>query len=225
MAVCPKCGTTLKDEYGMSQCPGCGAFSFIDLDGNASETEPSQTPAPDESLDFGAPDHFDSLTPDHPPAGGAAAPPDFMDPIEEVLSVPPNDSSTDSFEPISMDPVEAEAPATNVGTPPSFGPASDPLNLNDFANSELSSAKDGPLLFRVLISGIDTKEIRESIREVLEDARFVWDAKAILSRIAKGQLTIDALSPVKASILITRIKYLPVSIRWEQYAITQGPPS
>ena len=97
--------------------------------------------------------------------------------------------------------------------------------MNEFANSEISSAKDGPLLFRVFISGIDTKEIRESIREVLEDSRFAWNPKEILSKVAKGELVVPNLSPVKASILITRIKYLPISIRWEQYAITQGPPT
>ena len=57
MAACPRCGTTLKDEYGMSQCPGCGAFSFVDLDGNANIQAEEQ-----------------------PEPGGAAAPPEFADP-------------------------------------------------------------------------------------------------------------------------------------------------
>lgn len=103
-----------------------------------------------------------------------------------------------------------------------FGPASDPLNLNAFANSEVSSGRDGPLLFRVILQGIDTKEIREIIREVLNDDRFRLDSAAIMARVAKGNLVIDGLSPVKASILVTRIKKLPVSIRWEQYAITEA---
>jgi hypothetical protein len=103
-----------------------------------------------------------------------------------------------------------------------IGPASDPLGLNEFANSEVSSGRDGPLLFRVILSGIDTKEIRESIREVLNDDRFRLDPQAIMQKVSKGNLVIDGLSPVKASIFVTRIKRLPITIRWEQYAITQA---
>lgn len=266
--VCPKCGSALKDEYGMQQCPGCGAFNFVDMDGNASvqvDEPPSEvgdaTPIEDQPVD-------------HADPGGAAAPPEFNDPIENIIDVPVDESSdvlvgepvsnldqlpefdspfdqpAQDFAPISFDVPGADADGGSVpessapkaapdaavaaGTAqpaavrtkaePSFGPADDPLNLNEFANSEVSSAKDGPLLFRVLISGIDTKEIRESIREVLEDSRFAWDSHAIFAKVSKGNLVINGLSPVKASILITRIKRLPVQIRWEQYAISQGQP-
>ncbi len=212
----------------MSQCPGCGAFCFIDMDGQASlqeHREESSVPTP----------------------GGAASATDFADPIEDLIDTsardvspspedPQNDfasnNSFDSFLPIAPDstdhlaaPEASEPPLGSMlaaRSPQVFGPANDPLNLNEFANSEVSSAKDGPLLFRVLISGIDTKEIRESIREVLEDSRFALDSKTIFSKVSKGHLAINDLSPVKASILITRIKRLPVEIRWEQYAITQG---
>jgi hypothetical protein len=198
----------------------------------------------------------------HAEAGGAAAPPDFPDPIESLIDanagdaalpdadgfgagdfkpfdpfeqpsssepqpfdVAPVSSNNDEFQPIDMAPIDvAPIEAPEVAEEPSFGPADDPLNLNEFANSEISAAKDGPLVFRILISGIDTREIRESIREVLEDPRFAWDSNEIFSNISKGHLAIDGLSPVKASILITRIKRLPVEIRWEQYAIAQGQP-
>ncbi len=231
MATCPKCETPLREEYGMSQCPACGAFSFIDLEGVAVISEPEQESEIEQ-----------------PNPSGAAAPPDFADPIESLLETDSiNSESFGDFAempPIDTPPspesnpseiVNAEFQSFDIGAtseaePPTlsyqgFGPAGDPLNLNEFANSEVSSAKDGPLLFRVLISGIDTKEIRDSIREVIEDSRFAWDSKEIFSKISKGHLAVSGLSPVKASILITRIKYLPVSIRWEQYAITQGPPS
>jgi hypothetical protein len=230
MASCPRCGTALNDDHGMSQCPGCGAFCFIDMDGQASIQE-----------------HFE------PTPGGAAASSDFPDPIEDLVDLSVRDvspsaaesphdvasnDSFDSFESMAPDspgsadhlvtpdassPVSEPEPISRA--PQAFGPANDPLNLNDFANSEVSSAKDGPLLFRVLISGIDTKEIRESIREVLQDPRFAWDSNGIFSKVSKGHLAINDLSPVKASILITRIKRLPVQIRWEQYAITQGHQS
>jgi hypothetical protein len=260
------------------------------MDGNAAiqEAEAPAGDAPVESGDQNLDSHYSSGEHSHPSPSGAAAPPDFVDPIESLidasLSDVPSDADPSSTSPLatanesapngpqegpgdfqpfdpfaqipSMDApsnpdstaaqefanaefqsiemnagppmelppsaAEGEEPTSQTSEGPSFGPADDPLNLNEFANSEISSAKDGPLLFRVLISGIDTREIRESIREVLEDSRFAWDSGGIFSKISKGHLAIDGLSPVKASILITRIKRLPVQIRWEQYAITQG---
>ena len=97
----------------------------------------------------------------------------------------------------------------------------DSLDISKYANSEISQAKDGPLVMNVLISGIDSKEMRQSIREAIEDSRFGWDAQKLMLRINNGQLKISGLSPVKASILISRIKRLPIEIRWEQNAITQ----
>lgn len=107
------------------------------------------------------------------------------------------------------------------GSAGEFGTPGDPLGINEFANSEISQAGDGMLVFRLAVSGIDSKEIRESLREALEDARFAWDVPGLMSQINKGRLQIDSVSPVKATILINRIKRLPVEIRWEQNAITQ----
>lgn len=242
MAQCPKCSTELKDDYGMSQCPGCGTFSFVDMDGNANiavaeapaviEEPPSEFDPISESV-IDVPAGFDSFEPApsvdlgiEVSAVGESI--DIAAPAGSAADEPPAEfQSFDAFqsfdEPTAdLDP-QVQGVDNSVENTPSqaFGPASDPLGLNDFANSEVSSGRDGPLLYRVLISGIDTKEIRESIREVLEDSRFAWDSAEIYGRIQKGDLVIDGMSPVKASILVTRIKHLPVTIRWEQYAITQ----
>lgn len=121
----------------------------------------------------------------------------------------------------SMDSLLGYGEATQEASTSDLGPADDPLGISQYANSEISSAKDGPFLFRILLSGIDTKEIREALREAMEDSRFGWDSVQLMSRISKGNLVIDRVSPVKASILVNRIKRLPLGIRWEQYAITQ----
>ena len=109
-----------------------------------------------------------------------------------------------------------------AGASGQFSNPDDPLDLNDFANSEISQAKDGHLLFRLYIDGIDSKEIRDSLREAITDQRFAWDASRIMANISKGKLKIDQLPPVKAVILVNRIKRLPIQIRWEQYEITQS---
>lgn len=251
MAQCPNCGATLKEDYGMSQCPKCGVFCFIDMEGNAfissagadddaevgfdevtnvdftasSAKIPADLPI-SESGDSG---HGFEL-PESPPSLPESPSPLESDfgaepaaPLFEQSFEPQENPGEQEFAPLSFDPEPAANPKEMPI--PDFGPADDPLGLADFANSELSSAKDGPLLFRIRVSGIDSKEMRETIREVLEDPRFGWDADQMFARLEKGVLTIENLSPVKASILVTKIKRLPVKIRWEQYAISQADSS
>ncbi len=163
-----------------------------------------------------------------------------LDPLPDPVAEPPISEMGSDFAPETLPEQGAEAPVSSEQAPEEFNmdallgyqpeqqnpvdgfaPAGDPLGLNEYANSEFSQAKDGLLVFKVLISGIDSKEIRESIREAMEDSRFGWDVNSIIGQIDKGELAIENLSPVKATILINRIKRLPIRIRWEQYAITQ----
>ena len=55
----------------------------------------------------------------------------------------------------------------------------------------------------------------------MTDARFGWDAAALMAQVSKGRLTIEGLSPIKATVLVNRLKRLPLRIRWEQHAVTQ----
>jgi len=224
----------------MVSCPACSAIVFIDMDGHASmgmgieepaNPEPSSSSSPSSSsID---PPHLMSAEPSvvpaaaHEPASesaSAAAPvfdsgfvSDFDEPAPASTPVPAS-LAPDEFPMYQESPTGSGAEFSSV---PDFGQPDDPLGLNEYANSELSSAKDGLLLFRIFISGIDSKEIRESIREAMDDRRFGWDPATLMSRASKGDLIIDNVTPIKATILINRIKRLPVRIRWEQYAITQ----
>lgn len=105
----------------------------------------------------------------------------------------------------------------------------DPLGVSGYAANELSQAKGGGLLFKLRISGIDSKELREEIRQALKDSRFGWSLSEVMGpdRLRGGVLVIPNLNAVKTSIIVNRIKHLPVEIRWEQYAITDvdGPTS
>lgn len=264
MAQCPRCGTELKEEYGMSQCGSCGAFSFIDMEGNAAIAQGGgESDVPQSTGDAEALGGFESPFSVQPfgeaPEGQAEIS------TEEFQSIDPfagnsNDlvqSSTQAVIEVEENPAEqtfdptpsiaetsAEAPQEygDIFANPSLngeaheeaetndevvrlGPPDDPLGLSAFASSEISQAKDGPLLFRILISGIDSKEIRDSIREAIEDSRFAWDPAAVLAKMSKGSLTIENLSPVKAMILIGRLKRLPIQLKWEQNAISQVRPT
>lgn len=147
-----------------------------------------------------------------------AEPEPVPEPVAEESPAESNDFSMDNFLGLGD---TAESSPTSDQSPLS---PDDPLGINEFANSELSQAKDGLLMYRITVSGIDSKEIRESIREAIQDLRFAWDASRIMAGISKGVLRLDQLAPVKASIFVSRIKRLPVKIHWEQYAITQSEP-
>ncbi len=197
MATCPRDGAAIQVDYGMATCPVCGVMLFIDMDGvaqlGATADADAETPAlPAEEEEL----EFSEVT-------------QIIDDLESEVEVVESEVVEPEFQEISMDPDPVISPG-------------DPLGIQGFANSEISSAKDGPTLIRMLISGIDTKEIRESLREAITDSRFGWDVDAIMSSIAKGELRIENVSPVKASIAVNRIKRMPVRIRWEQYAVTQA---
>ena len=111
---------------------------------------------------------------------------------------------------------EAHAIEQGVGSNPA-----DTLNLNEYANSELSQGKNGAFVYQLVFEGIDSKEIREAVRQELDDSRFGWDTHALLNGVQGGKLVIERLSAIKASILVNRLKRLPLKIKWQQFSITE----
>lgn len=157
-----------------------------------------------------------------------------MEGVAQVASEPtpmePAPLVPDSAEPATTDAANSEVdmnaflgyeqnPETSQNDP------NDPLGLSAYANSEMSSAQNGPLVVTLIISGIDAKDLRDEVRQALQDSRFGWDAAALMSNIKGGVLRIEQVSPVKATIVINRIKNLSVRIRWEQNAITEIDPA
>jgi hypothetical protein len=206
MPQCPTCNADLKEDYGMVACSACEAIVFIDMDGRAwaAGSEPGAEAPDSASLSSGDLPAFFETNADHTTDTANA-----------------NAESAQPGEPPKWTPHDAPVWNTPGESVPDFGPAEDPLRIASYANSELSQARDGMIVYTILISGIDTKEIRESIREALEDSRFAWNSGEIMGTLNKGVLKIENISPVKSVILVNRIKRLPLKIRWEQNAITQ----
>ncbi|MCB0420321.1 MAG: hypothetical protein KDD61_04965 [Bdellovibrionales bacterium] len=102
--------------------------------------------------------------------------------------------------------------------PPAYAPE-DMSEIADYGNSEISQGREGNLLFTVKIEGIDSKDIREELMAAMEDSRFLWDEKAILETAKNGCIKIEGVSAVKASVLIQRLRGMPLKISWEQNAI------
>jgi uncharacterized Zn finger protein (UPF0148 family) len=202
MPQCPKCEAELNEDFGMVTCAQCEAVVFIDMEGQAqlASEEPALAPeAAPETLP-------EIIVPESNPES-------FGEPalIENYAAM----GSLDSFE-------SATDMASQIETADASPlPADDPLGLSAYANSEFSQAKDGPLSYNLRIEGLDSKELRDSLRQAISDSRFSWDADQIMAAIRNGDLRMENLTPIKASILVNRLKRLPLKIQWEQNVVTK----
>ena len=146
----------------------------------------------------------------------------WAEPKQKIQSSQPNDkagardsqwSGSDWSEGETLEPQVEEPLPQKVST--------DFSDISAFGNSDFSGAPDGILKFNIYIKGIDNSEVLDFIRESLLDERFMWNVDELLGNIQNGELELRDISPVKASIVVNRLKALPLEIRWEQYAIHQ----
>lgn len=138
-------------------------------------------------------------------------------PEDEIMEGAPEPAAEYSFDEESGDREPAPPAYTSASSPGS----SDLSDVARFGNSDISGSRDGALRYTVFIEGIDTSDVRIAFREALTDRKFVWDIDNILRSVRNGEVTIPNVSPAKAYILISRLRNLPLRVRWEQYAIHQ----
>ncbi|CAN5594972.1 hypothetical protein BH10BDE1_BH10BDE1_31430 [soil metagenome] len=243
MVTCPSCGAIVfVDMEGAAHVASDQPASVEPPDLHAAE--PASGYAPTNEKDSGGVDLFaplpsfggessglespmipEPMTPEPMSAEPFAAPEPFaQEPAEDAPEMDMNAFLGYEPDPAQVAAAEAKAAAKAAATASQNDP-NDPLGLSAYANSEMSGAKNGPLVVSIIISGIDAKDLRDEIRQALQDSRFGWDTAALMSGIKGGTLRIDRVSPVKATILINRIKNLSVRIRWEQSAITEIDPT
>jgi hypothetical protein len=175
---------------------------------------PSQSQAgyrlPEEEVNVPAePEHFVS--------GGVK---EEVSPDDHTI-LPPQESTTFNFD------TPPEGPESEATPPPPVYVSAASLNSPDlsdiaaFGNSEMSGGRDGTLRYNLIIEGIDTADVREAFREAITDRKFVWDIDQILRSVRNGKVQIQNVAPTKGYMLVTRLRGLPLKIRWEQYAIQQ----
>lgn len=222
----------------MVTCPGCGAIVFVDMEGMAHvasdqpapEPQPIAEPMADPAPVFSAGVAMEPFPMESTPF--EAQPFADVEPSEPIPSAVPdeNHESSAGGEGMDMNAFLGYEPDPDAPTKPNSVKTSqldpnDPLGISAYANSEHSSAPNGPLVVSIVISGIDAKDLRDEIRQALQDSRFGWDVAVLMSGIKGGVLRIDRISPVKATVILNRIKNLSVQIHWEQNAITEIDPS
>ena len=162
---------------------------------------------------------------DHSSEGGQVERTELMmEPSEEYLGaddttgVQMNDQNSGSNYPDSIN-----SDSSVFGDEGSSGDLVDPSDISDiadFANSNSVEADSSDLRINIFVSGLDTKNIKDAIKEELLDKKLNVDIETMLNKVVDGNLKIENLSPLKASIIVERLNNYSLSIRWEQYALS-----
>lgn len=219
--ICPQCQKDVPvqaAQYGaLYTCPNCSAVYFVNFEG---EPDYGDTTLPAEfsshlSSDFSseseAPSEnnfqeFQSL-----PDASSETSPETFESFQslEGSSLEPSDADLEqnpfaTFEqPLtSLD----EAPTTNA-----FSKIAE--DIQSFGNQDESVSH---INYDLKIAGLDSKEIVSLFEEAIEDSKFGWMAKDILSQVKDGECTLKNLNPVQAFILGKRIQFLDLEIEWKQ---------
>lgn len=99
--------------------------------------------------------------------------------------------------------------------PQEISPAEDfRTEILQYANQE---GLTGPLTYTVYISEIDGGSLRKSLKDILQDPKFKFDALKLMDSIVDGRLEIKDLNPVKASVLVQKLRRTPFVISWRQH--------
>lgn len=88
-----------------------------------------------------------------------------------------------------------------------------------FGNSEISQGASGNFLYDILISGVDSEDLRIAVREAFTDKRFGWDTNDIIKKMRGGSVKIEKVNAIKAAIIVSRLKGYPLEISWAQNGI------
>ena len=91
----------------------------------------------------------------------------------------------------------------------------------DYANSS-DSLDLGGFYYNIVVSGIDSRTLRQSVLDALDDSRFGWKKEEMDALIKNGRLTIEKINAAKTHILISYLKFLPIKVKWDQISITKS---
>jgi hypothetical protein len=100
--------------------------------------------------------------------------------------------------------------------------AKDPLDIQRFDESTASQMDDGEYLYEVIITGIDSADLKKEIIMALSEKRFSLLISELQKEIQKGELIVRNLNPVRAMLIVLRLQSLDVIVEWRQKHFTQS---
>jgi len=91
------------------------------------------------------------------------------------------------------------------------------VDISDLATTMDEQGASEALTYDLMISGIDTADLRKEVLESLTDKRLAWDPEALVNEIKEGHLKLTGISAIKAHVVAQRLKVLPLHLEWKQY--------
>lgn len=227
MSQCPVCSSPIEDSFGLIECPRCQKILFADFDGTlkvhdeSSETSPQKEVDQDEESsngwDLDRKTHaLSNLDPDLEPEPEVddVAPEQIMESVEPAVATSP-DFNPFEIEDASIEEVVEDPIIDPIETPENAPVFSSTINeINQFASSEDSSLKQGMLIYNLTIKNIDTEDLKQEILEILKENKLNIDTKKL--KFALPTLELKDLNPVKVSVIVSKIKHLPIDVEWAQ---------
>ncbi len=188
MAVsCPRCGNLVEQDFGVATCVHCQAVLFVNMDGYAQITEDlANQPA--------------AITPEQN--------------LESASEIGPE---LDLY----PDPIADLSPEMDMDAAPGSEPESEsePESIEIQSETGIFESTEqvlGAISYSIKIENIDTKEVRLLVIKALDDIKFQWDSGEIMRSVKDGAIELKNLNPVKASVVVQRVRDLPVKISWKQ---------
>lgn len=244
MAKCPLCAAEVPDDFGLIECAKCSAQLIVHMDGRveysgAKEVVEDEIPEitqsiPQKKISELTQFEFGEIPGDieFPEAGAQEEGEAPLEDGEDTQVQGGHDLGSGEGTQSAPPPLPPEEPSGEFQELPEEPPAEvykppaanspDLSDIANFGNSDSSNSRDGSLRYNLLITGIDTADVREAFREAITDRKLVWDIDQILRSLKNGEVRIQNVTPPKAHILISRLRNLPLHVTWEQYAVSQS---
>lgn len=108
----------------------------------------------------------------------------------------------------SQEQVPEREPTKVIAVSPDLG------EIAEFGNQKLESTGSGGLFYNIEISGIDSPELRQQLELALSDKKLEMQAQALFAKIKNGTLNLVQVHPVKAAVLVSRLKGSALKIKW-----------
>lgn len=197
LPVCPECEAELEDDFGLVECSSCGVQVLVGEDVVVAEAVAHEKSSEhDYAEEVITEDLFQE------------------DLVESDVNEPHIEVDVEEDMPEFLAEIIDEPTAELTNKQESENPLGD---IEAFANEELTA--DGSLVYDLTIEGVDTPEIRNALVEILKDSKFQWDIEELVASIKLGVLNIYSLNPVKAYLVVTQARRLPIKLAWKQRSV------
>lgn len=245
-AVCPKCSTPAHDDFGFVTCSKCKAVFVIELDGStrlfeASEDIQASAQGNDDIFDVVEENEEQKMESEQPPevlseifeASDAVqtfqdAPLDFeLEPLEEVEPqeefVVQNDLSFEQHNEHSIEQVvvvneevQEDHQAQKIGGTPHkpFSSFEGGLVIDASITTEFC--------YDISINGIATAEDKKLVLDLLVDSRLGINRLDLLKSMSQATLVLRQVHPVKASLVVQRLRSTLFELSWRQNRVHNG---